>query len=153
ALGDRTLLSVVTWINQAGGDWDTATNWRDDQGVNRVPGPDDQAIIDIPRQNGFTVTHSSSAADSGYSLTSQDAISFTAGSLSFGAASTINNALTVSGGQANFESLPGANLMISNLTIADGSAAGFSATGGPVTVTLSSLTMGGVHGGGLAGTD
>src|SRR5262249_11545589 len=73
-IGEVVFHPRVHWINPAGGDWDTASNWRDEEGVNRVPGPDDQAIIDIPGQNGFTVTHSSGAADSVHRLTSQDAI-------------------------------------------------------------------------------
>jgi hypothetical protein len=96
-LEDRRLPATVTWTNPAGGDWDRANNWLDDQGVNRKPGPNDQAIIDIPGQNGFTVTHSSSAAESAYSLTSQDALVLSGGSLSVSTDSAINNALALSG--------------------------------------------------------
>src|SRR6516225_6974243 len=54
-LDDRTLPSVVTWINTAGGDWDTPANWLDDHGVSRLPGPGDNAVIDLPN---IIVTHS-----------------------------------------------------------------------------------------------
>ena len=57
-----TVLSTVTWINPAGGDWDTASNW--DAG--RVPAAFDDVVINIP---GITVTHSTSATDSVHSLT------------------------------------------------------------------------------------
>jgi hypothetical protein len=83
---------TVTWVNSAGGDWGTASNWS----TGAVPGPTDAAVINLGA-NTFTVTHAA-GADSVYSLTSQDAISFTAGSLSFSSASAINNTLTVSGG-------------------------------------------------------
>ena len=41
-LEDRVLLSVDTWINSGGGDWDTGSNWS-----NGVPGPNDIAEINL----------------------------------------------------------------------------------------------------------
>src|SRR6516162_1968842 len=55
-LEDRILPSTVTWINLAGGGWDTAGNWRDDQGINRLPGPNDDAVINVA--GNVTITHS-----------------------------------------------------------------------------------------------
>jgi hypothetical protein len=120
------LPSTVTWINPSGGDWDNPANWQDDQGVYRVPGPNDQAIIDIAGQNAFTVTHSSSAADSAYGLTSQDAVNISAGSLAVSNDSAINNALILSNA-----TLSGAgNLTVSGqFTWANGT------LGGPGTLT------------------
>ena len=86
---------VVTWINSDGGDWDTPSNWVDQNGIHRVPGATDKAVIDI---SGITVTHNSPYADAVYSLTSQANIELSAGSLSLGAASTIAGQLTLDGG-------------------------------------------------------
>jgi hypothetical protein len=52
-LEDRTLPSTTTWINPAGGDWDTGSNWSTGQS----PGVNDDVIINT---TGITVTHSSS---------------------------------------------------------------------------------------------
>jgi hypothetical protein len=92
-LETRTLPSTVTWINPAGGDWDTPGNWS----TGAVPGPNDDVVIDLAGQNNFTVTHSANVADSVNSLTSQDALVLFGGSLSLAATSTVNNTLTVSG--------------------------------------------------------
>ena len=51
----RCLLATVSWTNLAGGNWNTATNWRDDAGLNRVPGPADDVVIDLAGAN-YTVT-------------------------------------------------------------------------------------------------
>src|SRR5262249_483702 len=91
SLEDRTLPSTVTWMNPAGGDWDTGSNWS----TGNVPGATDDAVINY---SGITITHSTGASDPVHSLTSQAAINLSAGSLSVATASTINNALTVSGG-------------------------------------------------------
>jgi hypothetical protein len=85
-LENRAVRSTVTWINPAGGDWDTASNWLDDQGVQRVPGPADDAVIS---HAGITITHDAGVADSVNSLTSQADISLTGGSLALATKSTI----------------------------------------------------------------
>ena len=77
-LEDRTLPSTVNWINPAGGDWDTAGNWQDSLGVNRLPGAADDVVIS---QSGITVSHAAGVTDSVNSLTSQAAISITGGTL------------------------------------------------------------------------
>jgi hypothetical protein len=91
-LEDRTLPSTVNWINPAGGDWDTAGNWQDSLGVNRVPGATDDVVIS---QSGITVTHTAGVTDSVNSLTSQAAINITGGTLALAATSQINAALTL----------------------------------------------------------
>jgi hypothetical protein len=88
ALEERALLSTVSWINPSGGDWDTPSNWSS----NAVPGANDAVVINLP---GAIVTHSANIADSVYSLTSQDALVLSGGSLSLAAASTINNNFTL----------------------------------------------------------
>jgi hypothetical protein len=90
-LGGRILPAGVTWINPAGGDWDTPANW--DAG--RIPGAADDVMIP---QAEITVTHSSSAADAVRSLTSEAALAITNGSLSLATPSTIDNTLALSGG-------------------------------------------------------
>ncbi|MFI5461718.1 MAG: hypothetical protein ACHRXM_40555, partial [Isosphaerales bacterium] len=89
-LEERTLLATVTWINPAGGDWDTAANWSS----NAVPGSIDDAVIALPN---ITVTHNSGAG-SVNSITSQDPIALNGGTLGIASASTINSSLTMSGG-------------------------------------------------------
>jgi hypothetical protein len=84
----RVLPATVTWINPLGGDWDTASNWSSGQ----VPGPSDDAIINVP---GATITHIFGTRDAVHSLTSQAAIALSAGSLSLAAPSLVNAALTV----------------------------------------------------------
>src|SRR5438093_10675956 len=37
----------VSWINPNGGNWNTASNWHDGVGLNRVPTSADNAIIDL----------------------------------------------------------------------------------------------------------
>ena len=55
---DRTLPSTVTWINPAGGDWDTPGNWLDQSsGINHVPGASDNAVIN---SSGITIIHNTS---------------------------------------------------------------------------------------------
>gem|GEM_PF-441485 len=44
----------VVWLNAASGNWGTAANWRDGNGVNRVPGAADNAFITV--DGTYTVT-------------------------------------------------------------------------------------------------
>src|SRR5437660_1584416 len=56
-LEERVLLSVVNWINPAGGDWGTAGNWLDATTlINHVPGVNDDAVISVVP--AVAVTHS-----------------------------------------------------------------------------------------------
>src|SRR6516162_3599219 len=90
-LEDRTLLSVITWTNPSGGDWDTPGNWD----LNRKPAASDDVVINTV---GITVTHNSNVDDMARSLISQAAISLSAGSLAFTANSQINDVFTVGAG-------------------------------------------------------
>jgi hypothetical protein len=80
----------VTWVNAAGGDWDTPGNWS----TGTVPGPSDDTVINLA---GITVTHASPVADAVHSLTSQAGLVLTAGSLSLAMASSLHDSLTLSG--------------------------------------------------------
>src|SRR5438132_718667 len=67
ALEDRILLSTVNWIGGSG-DWSTVANWRDDAMVNRLPGPGDDAVINVA---GIAVAHAT-GSDTVGSLTVND---------------------------------------------------------------------------------
>lgn len=104
-LEDRTLLSTLNWMNPAGGDWDTASNWVDDQGVNRLPGPLDKAVINQP--GSITITHSQ-GNDSINSLLSNQSILLSGGILTVTTTVEVDNAFTLSGGiLASATVLPG----------------------------------------------
>ncbi len=94
ALEDRTMLSSVSWINPAGGDWNTGSNWN----TGSVPGASDDVTIDL--SPGITVTHSQDDADSVNTLTlaGADTLSLSNGSLSIESASTIDGPLNLTGG-------------------------------------------------------
>src|SRR5258708_17860952 len=65
-LEDRTVPSTVNWINSAGGDWDTASNWLDSStNTNHTPGTIDDAVINT---SGITVTHSSTSSVHNFTL-------------------------------------------------------------------------------------
>jgi fibronectin-binding autotransporter adhesin len=90
ALEARTVLSTVSWINAAGGDWNTAANWSG--GV--VPGATQDAIINVSVSGPITID----SADVGHSLTDTTAsLDITAGSLSLTAASSISQNVSISG--------------------------------------------------------
>jgi YD repeat-containing protein len=95
-LEERVLPSTVKWINAAGGDWDVASNWN----TGKLPGASDDVVIPF-FTGGLTITHIGSNADSIKSLTSQEKIDLSNGSLSIAKASTINNAFSLSGGTLN----------------------------------------------------
>src|SRR5262245_55420417 len=65
-LEDRMVPATLRFINPAGGDWDTPTNW--DEG--RIPGMNDDVVIDLP---GIAVTHSRNVIDLVQSVTNQGA--------------------------------------------------------------------------------
>jgi RHS repeat-associated protein len=55
-LEDRRMLAQVAWNVDADGFWNVAENWLDDQGVNRVPGANDDVVVDRAAGD-FTVTY------------------------------------------------------------------------------------------------
>ncbi len=87
----RTLLSAVSWTGDGGdNNWDTPANWSTDS----VPGAGDDVTIDVEAN----VVHSNDVTDSINSLTSTQPLTISGGTLSFAAASTINNTLSLTGG-------------------------------------------------------
>lgn len=85
---------IVHWISSASGAWENAANWQDDFGVHRLPGADDNVIIDAP--GSITVSHSN-GNDSVKRLISYEAINISGGSLSVASASVVD-VLKVTGG-------------------------------------------------------
>ncbi len=90
-LEDRVLLSVVSWINPAGGDWDTSGNWSTGQ----VPGAADDAVINYAN---ITVTHNTSSSDSVNSITSQATLILSGGVLTVASTLDSTNPVTLEGG-------------------------------------------------------
>src|SRR5262245_37316536 len=70
ALEDRILPAQIFWNVDADGFWNVAGNWRDDQGVSRLPEANDDVIIDRPGGD-FTVTFRD-AVSSVHSLTARE---------------------------------------------------------------------------------
>jgi hypothetical protein len=75
-LEDRIAPATVSWVGGSG-DWANLANWRDDTGVNRLPGPGDDAIINV---TGISVTHNL-GSHTVQSLTVNDAFSLAGGTL------------------------------------------------------------------------
>jgi RHS repeat-associated protein len=73
-LEDRLAPAQVAWAVDASGFWDVASNWLDDQGVSRVPAPNDDAVID--RATPITVTHRT-GSDTVHSITGRDQLAVT----------------------------------------------------------------------------
>ena len=127
-LEDRALPSTVNWINPAGGNFDTASNWQDAvTGANRVPGPTDDAVISF---DSIAVTHPNSVSDSVHSVTSQATLTVSNGSLLF-AADTSTKGLSLTGGTVTVTG--SANLEAQTLTQTGGTLTG------PGTVTVDGL--------------
>ena len=94
-LESRFVLSTIMWNTTTaptGGDWDTPGNW---VGGN-VPGPSNAVVIDLTSSG--TVTHSTNAADSVLSLTTNSSTTLSLGdaSITLGAgSSTLGGPVTV----------------------------------------------------------
>ena len=56
-LEDRAVPATVTWVNPAGGDWDTPANWS----TGAVPSAADDVDINVP---GVTITHNAATTHS-----------------------------------------------------------------------------------------
>ena len=87
-LEKRIVLDTVFWKAATSGDWNTAANWVGD----RVPGPDDTAIVDAAGAD-YTVTLDVSPTIAGFTLNSASA-AFTASGRTF----TVNGPSTLSAG-------------------------------------------------------
>jgi phage baseplate assembly protein gpV len=85
----RTVLSTVSWINPAGGDWSTPSNWSGDS----VPNVTQDAIINIAVSGPITIDSASAV----HSLTDTTASLNITGSLSLTAGSSVSHNVTISG--------------------------------------------------------
>jgi hypothetical protein len=131
ALEDRALPSTVTWINPAGGAWETASNWS----TGGLPGPADDVVISNLNSN-VVITHASDTT-SIHSLTvstTQGSISLSGGSLTLGSSSTINDALNFSSGTITG---PGDLTVTAPFTWTGGTIAGMGAVNANAGLTLS----------------
>ena len=89
ALEERTVPDAVTWNVDQGGDWSDASKWSP-----HAPTVGDDVTIPF---SDIQVTHATGATDSINSLTSNAALTISAGTLSVASDSTVNNTLTLSG--------------------------------------------------------
>ncbi len=129
--------SVVIWNVDSDGYWQDASNWSSNP---NLPGSADDVTID--RTVGITVTHSQ-GSDTIDSLTCNEALVISGGSLSISNAVQINSNFTINGGEVDFSggstsSVPGA------ATFSSGS------IGGSGAVSFDNLTWTG--GGWMGGT-
>jgi hypothetical protein len=84
----------VHWLPNADGDWSTPANWDTD---NTLPQPLDDVFLDVGGSTVRTITLST-GTQSINSLTSNENLTLSGGTLSLANASTINGSLTLSGG-------------------------------------------------------
>ena len=91
-----TLAPTISWISDTDGYWDDASNWRDLNGVSRVPTSTDDALIDRPNSNPtITIRWGDQSA---HSLLSNESLVIAGGSLTLSADSEINAEFTQTGG-------------------------------------------------------
>jgi hypothetical protein len=92
ALESRRLLATVDWIASGGGDWNYGANWS----TGNVPGPNDNAVINLPGSPQILIDNAPATVQS---VTSTDPISISSnGSLTVSSSSTISGGLTMTGG-------------------------------------------------------
>ncbi len=92
-LEDRTLLATVTWINPAGGNWDTASNWS----TGALPGSGDDVVINS-LNSGASVTHTQNVTDTVNSVTASAPITLAGGTLNVATTLSDTSAVTLAGG-------------------------------------------------------
>lgn len=130
-LESRVLLSAATltadnWINAAGGDWDTAANWSAG-----VPTATSQVTINLTGTE--TITHATAANDSCSSITSNEPITLSAGTLNV--ATTIaltTNSLTLAGGTLRGGTITASGGVALVLSSSSGTLAGVTIAAGTV---------------------
>ena len=137
ALEPRQLLATVNWISATSGSWDAAANWS----TNAVPGTNDDVVINV---SGATPTVTiSSNVESIHSITADDPLAISGGSLSVAANSSISGGLSMTGGSLT-ASGSGVSFTVTGTTTVPG--ASLYAQGGSV-LALPGLTS--YSGGGL----
>ncbi len=102
----------ISFINPAGGDWDTASNWS----TGTVPGPGASVQIGF---SGVTVTESEASLSIG-SIQSQATLDITSGSFQVTAGLSTVAALTVASGASLTATGTGTSFTVSGATTADG---------------------------------
>jgi hypothetical protein len=90
-LEERALLAPISGINPAGGSWRVGANWSG--GI--VPGANDDVTIDLP--GSLTITHST-GTDTIKSLTSQESLTLSGGTLTVTGTVQGSGSITMSGG-------------------------------------------------------
>jgi hypothetical protein len=130
SLEDRIVPDAVSWINPAGGAWETASNWS----TGTLPGPTDDAVIDLP--DTFTVTHSFGTT-SIHRLLSDKALVLSGGSFALAAASSTHNSFIFTGGTLT----GGGDLTIDGLMTWSGGT--MSGTGSTTIAAMSALHING----------
>ena len=109
----RRLLTTDLWINPAGGSWQVASNWSE----NQVPGPSDDVMIDVSGNPTITYNDSSTI----HSLVDEDSLDIFGGSLTITAgASRVTGTLTVEDGASLAIDGPGATFVDGTSTSIDG---------------------------------
>jgi RHS repeat-associated protein len=122
----RILLSQVTWLNPAGGDWDTAANWSG----GALPGANDDVVINSLNP-GAVVTHSLNNTDTVHSITAAAPITLSGGTLSISGSFNDSSAVTLAGGT------------LANATVQVGTTLSAGLAGGSTASTLSGVTLAG----------
>ena len=91
-LEERMLLSVIQWTGDGDGkSWSNQLNWAGDA----VPGPNDDAVIG-PAFAAETITSATNVTI--HSLTSEASFQITAGTLTVGTTTEVDNTFTIGGG-------------------------------------------------------
>jgi hypothetical protein len=88
-LEDRMMLATVTWINPAGGDWDTPSNWS----TLARPGPGDDVVVNTLNA-GADVTHTQNVTDTIHSLSASAPMTLSRGKLDLSGGSSTAGALS-----------------------------------------------------------
>jgi len=128
-LEPRLPLATLTWINPSGGSWDASGNWRDELGINRLPGAEDDVVIDVP--GNITITRSSGNSHTIASLVSRETLSISAGTLTIAGDATLD-AISLSGGTLS----AAGTTSIASFTWSGGTLSGGGSTAIPVGGTL-----------------
>jgi hypothetical protein len=100
----------VTWINPAGGNWDTPSNWN----TGALPGAGDDVIIPV-LNNGASVTHSQNVTDTIKSLTASSTLALSGGTLDLSGAIP-----GTTGSMSDTSSITLAGGTLANATVATG---------------------------------
>ncbi len=129
----NSFVAGTAWLPNNDGDWAVAGNW---SSAPALPGPADDVILDVGGPTARTITHSA-GTDAINSLTSQENLVLSGGSLSLAQASQINGSLILSA------TLAGAgNVTVSSLDWQGGLMAGSGHTIIPAGGALSASTAG-----------